>query len=285
MLQDDIHNRLVNNAEKIYEKQFAENAADYFNTLKESGSQEDIMQLQKQMLDAGYYDNVFDKKVNDLKKSGVKNIKDIQRVLVEDGYYESNSKSEIDGIVGDRTINAYKSWLNDNVADGVIGDDTEKAFNEYLKNPNQGNSEKQKFQYMDTGAEPHKCAKFVTDAMADAGIDTDASGIYGNAWTMFGNIKSHDGNVFYNIYDSSFNNVKDKKTLVSKTEEAIKEHPIDYGSLKTGDVVGIYIRTSPSIPDALKEGTTKNTHVGIIEGYDSDGMPMVRHNINGHALL
>lgn len=95
------------------------------------------------------------------------------------------------------------------------------------------------------------------------------------------NVVDAGGKWIYNIYDDSFNEIKDTKTLKAKTQEALKANPIDYSILKKGDIIGIYMPSSNMHRTALKEGTTKNTHVGIVTGFDEDGMPIIEHNIHG----
>lgn len=97
---------------------------------------------------------------------------------------------------------------------------------------------------------------------------------------MPGLIQDYGGEEIYNIYDSTFNNIKDVKTLKSKTEQALKNNKLDYSKVQLGDIVGIYMPSSNMHEVALKEGTTKNTHIGIVTGFDKDGMPIVEHNIH-----
>ena len=54
--------------------------------------------------------------------------------------------------------------------------------------------------------------------------------------------------------------------------------------LKQGDIVGIYIPSSGAMQSAIDEGRTKNTHVGIVDHIEN-GIPVIRHNINGQARL
>ena len=95
------------------------------------------------------------------------------------------------------------------------------------------------------------------------------------------NVVKAGGEMIYNIYDKSFDNVKDVSTLKKLTQEKLKENPLDVKSLAVGDVVGIYMPNSPVHKTALEEGTTKNTHVGIVTGIDKNGIPIVEHNIHG----
>lgn len=136
----------------------------------------------------------------------------------------------------------------------------------------------------DVKAYAKQCARYVREFAQNNGIDTWGSGVYGDAWTMFGNINDRGGDVYYNIYDKSFDDVDTPKQLRKKTEQALKDNKIDYSMLKQGDIVGIYIPSSGAMQSAIDEGYTKNTHVGIVDHIE-DGMPVIRHNINGKARL
>lgn len=77
--------------------------------------------------------------------------------------------------------------------------------------------------------------------------------------------------------------IKTPAELKKLTREAVKANPVDYKSLQPGDVVGIFFPGSTHHSDVLRDGTTYNTHVGIVVDIDNDGMPIVDHNIGGKA--
>lgn len=165
-----------------------------------------------------------------------------------------NRDKNIDGIVGPRTIDAYLKYNN-------VGQTN------YDRNV--------------TTQGIDGCAQWVTKKYEDAvGMYSKQNGVTLNAWQMPQNIVNHGGQMVYNIYDESFNNIRDISTLKSKTEKALKNNPIDYSTLQVGDIVGIYLPSSNMHTTALKDGTTKNTHIGIVTKFDKDGMPIVEHNIH-----
>jgi len=86
--------------------------------------------------------------------------------------------------------------------------------------------------------------------------------------------------MIFNIYDESFGNVKTTAELKSKTEKALKTTSFDINNLKVGDIVGIYMPSSDMHGVALREGSTHNTHIGIVTGYDKNGVPIIEHNIH-----
>lgn len=130
------------------------------------------------------------------------------------------------------------------------------------------------------------CASWVRRKYASVtGGNGYDKGVGGDAWTMPMNIVNNGGEMIYNIYDTdSFNNIKTRKDWQNATESEMAKNPLDLNKLNVGDVVGIYLPTSPAFEKALKNGTTKNTHVGIITGFDEDGMPIVEHDEEGKHL-
>ena len=88
--------------------------------------------------------------------------------------------------------------------------------------------------------------------------------------------------MLYNIYDDRFNGIQSLDSLHMLTRQSLEENPLDYNILQPGDVVGIYMPSSDMHSVALKEGSTKNTHVGLVVDKDKSGMPIVQHNIHEH---
>lgn len=250
------------NANNIIRK----NAEETLNSL----SKEEVISLQKRIANAGYYDSTL--------KGNRKSVKRVQRMLIDKGYLDNakdknGNYKEADGFVGDKTQTAYNNYLRDKNIDGVVGRKTKEGYINLISGSNWDRAVSTK--------NVDGCAQWVTKKYEDAvGLVSTQNGVIGDAWTMLKNIENKGGTMLYNIYDSSFNNIKDTKLLKAKTEAAIADNPLDYSMLQVGDVVGIYMPSSNMHQTALKNGTTKNTHVGIVTGFDDDGMPIIEHNIH-----
>lgn len=228
----------------------------------------------------------MDQKIDrDLNKLNKNELIQTQMALADEGYYEqilrTKSKSQIkklqkklklkvDGIIGPKTIKAF----NDSQVDGLLGNNTKKALR--TKYNNQSNSTFKVKKGLDG------CAQFVTSAFEyKNGNVSKQLGVIGDAWTMPQNIVNKGGIMKYNLYESkAFDNVKDVRDLRRVTKEENKKNPVDYNKVSVGDIVGIFIPSSDMHDIALKNGTTKNTHIGYIVGLDKDGMPLVSHNIH-----
>ena len=212
-------------------------------------SKSEVEAIQKQLADSG----AFDLNADNLSE---KEIKNIQRKIgaKEDGVWGKESankwrKYNIDGIVGNRTLDAIGKFNNkQNWGRDVPTENTEW------------------------------CAEWVYNKVMDA--TGQNYGVYGDAWKMPKNIVDNGGTEIYNIYDSSFNKVKDVNSLKKKTKEAISKNPFDVRTLQVGDVVGIYMPSSNMHETAMKEGSTFNTHIGIVTGFNSKGIPIIEHNIH-----
>jgi hypothetical protein len=203
----------------------------------------------------------------------------IQQMLVENGYdvgkYKYGEKAGedlIDGRWGPLTEKAYGDFLNnkfnkliDDKRSSVISGDYD--FSELL-NKNR--------------CDEKGCAAGMFNMYADI-VGWDAvrnSGMVGNAWQIKKSMQDSGANIKYNIYANK--SKPDYENLHSFTTTAVKNNPLDYSILQEGDVVGIYSPTSGYNRRALNEGNgTYNSHVGMISGYDTDGMPIVTHNLNG----
>lgn len=220
---------------------------DNINKLDKNG----VIELQTQLAEEGYYSEL-------LKYKSKKEIKRIQRRL----------NIKVDGIVGTETKNAFtKSQI-----DGIVGRNTRGAA--LLKFKNNG------FPEVEQGLDG--CAQFVTSVYeSQNGLTSKQNGVIGNAWEMPMNIVNKGGTMKYNLYeDPKFKNVKNVADLKQTTLKASKQNPLDYKKVQVGDIVGIYIPSSDMHKVALKDGTTKNTHIGYVVGTDKDGMPLIRHNIH-----
>ena len=264
-----------------------------------SKSEDEIKEIQKQLGDEGYYDfELFTGKSNNastvqkqLVKEGYLTNKDVdsnignitttalQTMLVDKGYlprYTQDGKDNIDGLLGKRTREAYKQYNRDFNIDGKLGN---KTINSFLKSKEK---EVKGFDtYVSAEGMVDQCAKWVAtkyDTVTGAGKQ---NGVHGNAWNMLTNIEDAGGKMLFNIYDDAvFDNVNTPSQVKQATQQALKNSNIDYSKLIEGDVVGIYIPSSTHYSDVLKSGTTYNTHVGIIVDIE-DGIPIVEHNILG----
>ena len=226
-------------------------------------SKYEVKKLQDELAKEGY----FNEKLIGSKEK----IKEMQVKLQNLGYLE-DGKNQIDGVVGNKTQTAYNKYLADKNIDGIVGPKTLNAY--YSKN--YGGYGKDV-----TTKGVDGCAQWVTKKYESANNNRSLqNGVVGNAWQMIKNIEDRGGTMLYNIYDDSFNDIKDVNTLKQRTLHAANEHKLDYNSLKVGDIVGIYMPSSNMHSVALAEGTTKNTHVGIVTGFDSKGVPIIEHNIH-----
>lgn len=223
---------------------------DLINTLKNE-PKEDIKKLQTSLADNGYYDINPD-------NYSIEEIKRIQKKIGAkvDGIFGKESKEKwrkynIDGIAGNKTIDALKrSYNTGNWDDDVSTLDTEW------------------------------CAEWVHKKVDNA-TNNGNYGVYGDAWKMHKNIENRGGTILYNIYDGDdFKEVQNVKDLKNKTSEAIKDNPFDIKQLKVGDIIGIYMPSSNMHEEAMKEGSTYNTHVGVVTGFNNKGIPIIEHNIH-----
>lgn len=221
-------------------------------------------------------------RLSSIKNMNTEELRDVQFTLAEEGYYtqllKSKSKNEIkkiqknlglkvDGIVGPLTESAFVA----SQVDGKYGKNTEEAL--HIKYNNNSNR-------VEEGLDG--CAQFVTASYeANNGEVSQQNGVIGDAWTMPYNIVNKGGKMKYNLYDDKdFDNIKDVDTLKRTTIKKAKEHKLDYNNVELGDIVGIFMPSSDMHKVALDNGTTKNTHVGYVVGFDKDGTPLVRHNIH-----
>lgn len=238
------------------------------NFLK-TASRQEIKKIQQQLLDEAYaYDNLNNYSYAEVKK--------LQRKLVRKGYLKQGKINEIDGIVGPKTKEAYQEYVKNTFVDRIFGKNTEKAFLKSIKNSN--------FNWNnDPGTKMQDgCAKWVTKKWESVGNNSVYSGVILNAWQMPKAIEDKGGTMLLNLYDDPlFDNIENVNQLRTASEKAIKNNrgKFDYNSLEIGDVVGMYLRGSSSIGIALKEGTTYNSHVGIVVGYNENGEPIIEHKM------
>lgn len=227
----------------------------------------EISSIQEELFDQGLVDT-------SIKVRGKDKIKALQKKLIDKGYLKEviNGKNQLDGIVGKNTREAYKQYIKNQYVDGIAG---EKTISDYLSYKSNNWNVKVSAQGIDG------CAQWVTKKYEQANNGRSLqNGVISNAWQMPQNIINKGGTSIYNIYDKSFNNIKDVDELHRKTKEALNNNPVDYSQIKIGDIIGIYMPSSNMHKVALQDGTTKNTHIGIVTGFDDDGMPIVEHNIH-----
>ena len=229
-------------------------------------SRQEVKTLQKQLLDEGYYRE-------NIEQFNKTEVEDLQKKLVKKGYLPSNR--EIDGIVGKKTIKAYEQYLQDTQVDGIVGNKTRQAYKKSLSLEDN--------QSKDPGIEKQDgCAEWLTKKFDTAVGGSKQSGVILNAWQMPKSIENAGGQMLLNLYDNpEFAEVKNINDLRKVSEKALAENKgkFDFSQLEVGDVVGVYIRGSSSIGKALREGTTYNSHVGIVVDYAEDGSPIVEHKM------
>lgn len=264
-------------------------------------SEDEIKEIQSQLAKEGYYDiNLSKGKSTDayniqkiLIKENYLTDKDfdgnigsyttekLQEMLVDKGYlpeFTDSGETNIDGRIGKRTREAFKQFYRDYNVDGILGN---KTIDGYLDRENR----KALGFNTDVSAEGmvDQCAKWVTKKYDHIVGNTKQNGVFGNAWNMIKNIEDSGGKLLFNIYDSPyFDNAENASDIKNGVTEYMKSNPIDYSILEPGDVVGIHNPSSRHYEDVLKDGTTYNTHLGIVVDI-KDGVPIVEHNIRGEV--
>ena len=268
VLNLDVEQNLINKSIEIANNTSEEKKRKAIEKDLQKVPKERIKDLQRALADKGYYDTNY---------RG--NTKKLQETLVEKGYLDNSNGKEIDGIYGPKTHEAYIKYNRDKQVDGVIGNKTKEAYYNYKYGDNAPLSK------LLPKGEAGKCAAFVSKLYDNVYSNGKQAGVYGNAWNMLHNIELSGGNVLFNIYtDNTFKSLKNSKDLINKTNNYLDTHKLDYTSLSSGDVVGIYIQSSNHHSDVLKTGDTYNTHVGYVIGKDKDGVPLIQHTINGKIL-
>ena len=203
---------------------------------------------------------------------GKKTITAIQRYLNDSRYYSG----EPDGIIGEKTNAALSQYNKDFFfVDGIIGRRTINAYKKSLLNKHGFDV---KFSDND---DIDDCAKFVRKRFDQAVGETRRNGVNGNAWTMIGNILDHGGQSLYNIYNNDLmKEAKSPNDVARLTKQLTNEKAPDFNQVDVGDVIGIYIPGSTHMQEAIDTGTTKNTHVGVVVSIEN-GTPIVEHKVGG----
>lgn len=252
----NLDNTLFNN-EYLTSDQFEKDIQSKFLNM----DKEQVMAVQANLAAQGFYDLNSDNMTE-------KEIKNIQSKLYDKGFLKGDRKNAIDGIIGPKTIEAWRKY---NI-DGKPGTRTLNAFKAQY-------SPKERWWNNVSTDNTEWCAEWVSKKVKNA--SGDLFGVSGDAWTMPQNIVNSGGEMLYNIYNNdSFSNISNVSDLKRTTEESIKENPFDISQLQLGDIVGIYMPSSDMHAVALSDGTTYNTHVGVVTGFDKDGTPIIEHNIH-----
>ena len=199
------------------------------------------------------------------------------------------------------TTMAFQNAIGLN-ADGIIGSKTTKAFNDvknqkYRISPTNSTERIEKIgkayhpetpehiEY-DWSKKPKYvmsdgCSQWVRKKYDKVVGNSSEVGFHANAWQLIKKIEKAGGDMLFNIYDDkSFKGANTRNKIVNATNTYLKNNKLDYGQLEAGDVVGMMYSTSSHFGDAIKTGTTLNTHVGIVIGRDEKtGEPIIQHKV------
>ena len=209
--------------------------------------------------------------------------KDVDRILGEETItaiqkylnYSGYNSGKPDGIIGEKTKNALRQYNRDFFVDGIIGPRTINAYKKSLLNKHGFD-----VQFVDND-DIDDCAKFVRKRFDQAVGETRRNGVNGNAWTMIGNILDHGGQSLYNIYNNDLmKEAKSPNDVARLTKQLTNAKAPDFNQVDVGDVIGIYIPGSTHMQEAIDTGTTKNTHVGVVVSIEN-GTPIVEHKVGG----
>jgi hypothetical protein len=203
--------------------------------------------------------SLIDKYYKKFDEENVKNVKQIQEKLFNEGYLKGNPLVQIDGKFGDETKQALEKYNK-------------------VKDPNAFF-----FTNIPKKVDVEECAKGMCKVLEMNDIMTDALGVkYKNAWDIFENMNSKKNSAsVYNIYDDSrFKNIKNKEELVDLTKTVKQESQTTPDMYKSGDIVGIFWPGSEHHEETLKS-KTHNTHVGFVSSVEN-GVPMITHNVFGN---
>lgn len=202
---------------------------------------------------------------------GKETITAIQKYLNYSGY----NSGKPDGIIGENTKAALSQYNKDFFVDGIIGPRTINAYKKSLLNKHGFDA-----QFTDND-DIDDCAKFVRKRFDQAVGETRRNGVNGNAWTMIGNILDHGGQSLYNIYNNDLmREAKSPNDVAKLTKQLTSAKAPDFNQVDVGDVIGIYIPGSTHMQEAIDTGTTKNTHVGVVVSIEN-GTPIVEHKVGG----
>jgi peptidoglycan hydrolase-like protein with peptidoglycan-binding domain len=242
---------------------------------------------------------------NFLDKNGSKKeIKVLQRTLLEEGYDLGNYGSKrdgVDGIVGDKTLEAIDDYNAKNrffvleedadivkyqqnlekqgLFKGI--DNTTGFTDDSVFSVNESSTCSTEFCTAYVGQEITKAIGSGEDEDDDRG-GRQSLDAYGDAWTFNERIVNSGGKELFSIFESEKPNLKGVEEIDSYLEARLESTPkIDWKKLRKGDTVNIYYPGSSFTEQAYREGTKYFTsHAGIIkEG--KNGELFVEHNIGG----
>lgn len=141
----------------------------------------------------------------------------------------------------------------------------------------------------------HECTKYVINQVLSKFGESwgnspkaDKALVSGDAWTIGSHLLSGGGTRKFDIY-TSFNQQERQNPVQSVKNRWSRGWRPDVSQLRIGDVVGIFYEPSPHHQALVSgtgvaqgyQGTDLNTHTGVIVGYDSQGHPIVSHNVHG----
>jgi hypothetical protein len=267
----------------------------------ESKSKDEIIEIQSQLASEGYYDFQLkkgkSKQATEIQKRLVKEglldttevdgnigeqtITALQALLVSKGYlpeYTDSGKTNIDGLLGKHTQEAFKLYNRDYNIDGIAGNKTIEGYIKKESVKNKGFNT-----YVSAEGMQDACAKWVTKKYDTVAGNSMQNGVIGNAWQMIKNVEDRGGKSIFNIYENPlFDNVSSPQEVKQAVNTYLQNNKIDYSSLQAGDVVGIHNPSSDHYSEVLESGTTYNTHVGIVVDVEN-GIPIIEHNILGNV--
>lgn len=270
----------------------------------------DIITLQNDMYNKGYYDTAIDVKTYTDKDS----IYDLQVMLNKRGY-----KTPINRVMDETTIHAVAKFNYDFEVDGFVGKRTRAAFDKYKEltiQPVNFNVRDEKsaivsgdeyildagdrigishvFNYLsgnpfnvttDTRTIIPNCTKYVNNKVrATMSADqADQIGIYGDAWTIRMNILNAGGIDIFNV-NYTIPNKFDLTAIKTNIKKAITASSLPINDIVPGQYVELYNPNSDKFEIAYSEGAkggTITTHLGLITA-DKDNKLYVEHNVHGH---
>lgn len=231
-------------------------------------SSSELKKLQKQLADAGYYDEY------------IRDIKGTQARLIELGLLdntlnEDGTFKEVDGKLGPKTRRAFRQAQ----VDGILGNLTKKAFEKFKKDQEK-NRDIPGFT-VPKHCTASGCANYVGQIIDEFTPYSHRDGFTGHAWTMFGNLQDAGGDIYYNMYTPD---IKGLKSNLQEYDKAVlanaRKNPIPISEMKVGDIVGLHWGGSNYFDDAVKDGNiTHNNHIGIVSEI-RNGIPYIAHTTN-----
>lgn len=215
-----------------------------------------------------------------------------------------NKTKEIDGVLGKKTIAAFKEYKLKNEPSvssqyrSDIEGKTEKEIQQNLQGKGYYKAKEGDFNY-DTEnillkeventfyvndkktCDNKECAYYVGEQIQNKvkSKGREKIGAYGDAWTIHANLMGSGATSIYNVFPGKKDTVSSPERYLSKLTD--KKVPLEEKDLKPGDVVNMYYGGSPNVRKAYNEGSSVwSTHVGIVK-QDDKGNLFVEHNVSG----